>query len=137
MKTEKIKLPENHRRSLTSALMTVEQMLFDLEASLKYQQKGCCYEIENDLADDVIRNDLEIIREARSRLCKLSEKYDSGKYIQNLSKIVNARKTRIWEVLMDMKPRKQKSFGEFPKELAKEYERDLDELLSVTEKIIY
>ncbi len=132
---DKIKLPENHRRSLTSALVTVEQILTDLETALLHQTEGCCYEVKKDLNDEIIRINLEVLREARSRLCYLASKYEIRKYSQSLKKIVNAKKTRVWEVLMDMRPKKQKGFGEFPPELADEYTRDIDYLLSVTEQI--
>ena len=137
MKSTKIKLTENHKRSLTSALTIIEQMLFDLEISLTCQQKGCCYEVEKDLSDEIIQKNMEVINDARKSLCLLATKYDAGKFKQSLRKIINAKRTRIWEVLMDMKPKKQKGFGEFPPELANEFNHDIEFLLSVTEKISF
>jgi hypothetical protein len=34
-----------------------------------------------------------------------------------------------------MKSKKQKGFGEFPKDLVKEYDHDIDELLTIIDKI--
>lgn len=135
MNKEKIKLPENHRRSLSSALMTVEQILTDLEAALVLQSEGCSYEVIKDVYNETIRTNLEVIAEARKKLCIIASKYDTKKYSQSLQKIINAKKNRMWEILMDMKPKKQKGFGEFPKELAKEYENDIEDLLKFTERI--
>lgn len=135
MCNEKIKLTENHRRSLTSALLTVEQMLFDLESVLNTKTEGCCYEVKKDIDDETICRNLEVIKDARKKLCQLASKYDTKKYSQSLKKIVNAKKNRMWEILMDMKPKKQKGFGEFPKEIAKEFDRDIEELLEITERI--
>ncbi len=135
MKSKKIKLSENHKRSLTSALTIIEKMLFDLEISLTCQQKGCCYEVEKDMSDEIIQKNMEVINEVRKNLCLLATKYGTGKSRQSLRKVVNTIKTRIWEILMDMRPGKQKGFGEFPAELADEYSRDIDYLLSITEKI--
>lgn len=135
MNKEKLRLSENHLRSLSSALMTVEQMLMDMEAILLSQSKGCSYEVVRDVENDTIRTNLTIIAEARKKLCIMASKYETKKYSQSLRKIINAKKSRIWEILMDMKPKKQKGFGEFPKELAKEFESDLEELLEITENI--
>jgi len=135
MKPGKIKLPENHRKSLTSAFIMVEQMLSELEDSIVQQHEGCCFAVENDIGSETARHNLEVIREAREKLCMLAAKYGAGKYNQSLRKIINAKRTRIWEILCDIKSRKQKGFGEFPKELIKEYDSDIDELLSITEKI--
>jgi hypothetical protein len=135
MKPGKIKLPENHRKSLTSAFIMVEQMLSELEDSIVQQHEGCCFAIENDIGAGTAQHNLEVIKEARRQLCALALKYSAGKYNQSLRKIINAKRTRIWEILCDIKSRKQKGFGEFPKELIKEYDSDIDVLLSITEKI--
>ena len=45
------------------------------------------------------------------------------------------KKTKIWEILCDIKPKKQKGFGEFPKELTKEYDSNIDEFLAIIDKI--
>jgi len=137
MKPGKIKLPENHRKSLTSALIMVEQMLSELENSIVQQQEGCCFAIVNDIGAETSQHNLEVIKEARRQLCVLASKYGAGKYNQSLRKIINAKKTRIWEILCDIKSKKQKSFGEFPKELVREYDSDIEELLAVTEKITF
>jgi len=115
--------------------MTVEQMLIDMEAVLVSRIEGCSYEVVRDVENETISRNLKTIAEARNRLCIIASKYDTRKYSQSLRKILNAKKNRMWEILMDMKPKKQKGFGEFPKELAKEFESDLDELLGITESI--
>jgi len=75
-------LSDNHRRSLTSALVIVEQMLS-----------------------------------------------------HSLHRTINAKKTKIWEVLSDSKSRKMKGFGVFPTGIAKEYDRDIDELMAIASNI--
>lgn len=136
MNQGKIKLTENHRRSLTSALIMIEQMLAEMEDSIVHRREGCCFAVDNDISSEIARHNLEVIREAREKLCMLAAKYGTWKYNQSLRKILNAKKTRIWEILSDIKSRKSRGFGEFPKEIVREYDSDVEELLSVTEKII-
>lgn len=135
MKQVKTKLTENHRRSLTSALMMVEQMMIEMKDALLISYDACCLEIEKDISEKDKNYDLEIINKALEQICKLADKYETEKRKQSLKRIVNAKKTKSWEILCDMKSRKQKGFGEFPKELIKEYDSDIEELLIIIEKI--
>jgi len=135
MKQVKTKLTENHLRSLTSALMMVEQMMTEMKDSLLTSYNTCCLEIEKDICEKDKNFDLEIINKALEQICKLADKYEIEKRKQSLKRIVNAKKTKSWEILCDMKSRKQKGFGEFPKELVKEYDNDIERLLAIIEKI--
>lgn len=137
MKTAKYTLKENHRRSLTSALLMVEQILVEMEDYLAVPRNYCCFELDYDINSDDKDYNLEIIGKAHEQICKLAEKYNTAKHHQSLSKVINAKKTRIWEILCDIKSRKQKGFGEFPKEMIKEYDNDIDELMSFNNRIIY
>ena len=59
MKSEKkISLRENHRRSLTSTLMIVEQLLIEIEDLMTSQSKTCCFEIKNDIENEIINHNL-------------------------------------------------------------------------------
>jgi hypothetical protein len=135
MKQAKTKLTDNHRRSLTSALMMVEQMMIEMKDALLISYDACCLEIEKDICEKDKNFDLEIINKALEQICKLADKYEIEKRKQSLKRIVNAKKTKSWEILCDMKSRKQKAFGEFPKELVKEYDNDIERLLAIIEKI--
>jgi hypothetical protein len=137
MKQGKLTLKENHRRSLTSALTMVEQMLAEMKDYLDVPKNYCCFEVDNDINDNDKDYNLEIIGNARKQICKLAEKYDITKHHQSLSKAINAKKTRIWEILCDVKSRRQKGFGEFPKEMIKEYDSDIEELMDITNRIIF
>ena len=135
MKQRKTELTENHRRSLTSALMIVEQMLSEIKESLTIKNELCCSEMQIDISDEERSYNLGIVDKALKQICKLAEIYETEKYHQSLRRVINAKKTKIWEILCDMKSKKQKGFGEFPKELVKEYDRSIDELLAIIDKI--
>lgn len=133
----KIKLKENHRRSLSSALAMSEKILTEIEDSLKSLKSTCCFRIENDVDPEKIQYNLAIIQEAHEQICKLAAKYNADRQNQSLSRLINAKKTKIWEILCDAKSRKQKGFGEFPKELVKEFDEDIDKLMEITNKITF
>ena len=88
-----------------------------------------------DISDEERSYNLGIVDKALKQICKLAEIYETEKYHQSLRRVINAKKTKIWEILCDMKSKKQKGFGEFPKELVKEYDRSIDELLAIIDKI--
>lgn len=135
MKYDKILLNENHRRSLTSTLMIVEQLLVDLEDLMLRPYKTCCFEISNDVENDALNQNLKVIEEARKQICLLKEKYNTGVTVQSLQRIIDAKKTKIWETLHNSKSRRMKGFGEFPQKMVKEYDNDIDELMAIADKI--
>ena len=133
----KISLRENHRRSLTSTLMIVEQLLIEIEDLMTSQYRTCCFEIKNDVEIEKINQNLKVIEDARKQICKLAEKYDTDLHTQSLQRIIDVKKTKIWEILCDSKAKKLKGFGEFPKKLIEEYDKDIDELMTIAAKIKY
>jgi hypothetical protein len=130
-------LSDNHRRSLTSALIVVEKMLIDIKESMTVHTGACCYEVEMDVGDNERVNNLSAIAEAHEQICRIAEKYGAGKQHQSVKRIISAKKTRIWEVLSDSRSKRQKGFGEFPKELAEEFDNDIENLIKITETITF
>jgi hypothetical protein len=135
MKQDRIILTDNHKRSLSSTLMVVEQLLFELQDVMVNSNQTCCYELKKDLDNRTIEHNQEIIKEALSLTCTLKEKYNADKAVQSMQRIIDAKKTKIWETLHNSKSRRMKGFGEFPQKLIKEYDNDLDHLMAITEKI--
>jgi hypothetical protein len=132
---DRIILTDNHKRSLSSTLMVVEQLLFELQDVMVNSNQTCCYELKKDLDNRTIEHNQEIIKEALSLTCTLKEKYNADKAVQSMQRIIDAKKTKIWETLHNSKSRRMKGFGEFPQKLIKEYDNDLDRLMTITEKI--
>ena len=138
MKYEKqISLNENHRRSLSSTLMIVEELFSEIEESMSNQYNKCCYELENDVDNLIIKENIVLIKEARRQICNLTWKYCTEKTIQSLQRIIAAKKTKIWEILCDSESGNLKGFGEFPKELVCEYDKDIEKLMAIAEKLRY
>jgi len=120
MKQEKILLTYNHRRSLSSTLMVVEQLLVDLRDVMVNPTQTCCYELKKDIDIATIEHNQKVIKKALSIICSLKEKYNTDKTVQSLQRIVDAKKAKIWETLHNSKSRRMKGFGEFPQKLIKE-----------------
>jgi hypothetical protein len=135
MKQDLIILSDNHKRSLSSTLMVVEQLLIELKEVMANSEKTCCYEVKKDLDNTTIEYNQEIISEALSLTCSLKEKYNTNNTVQSMQRIVDAKKTKIWEILHNSKSRRMKGFGEFPIRLIEEYDNDLDHLMAITERI--
>jgi len=135
--TPKELLGENHRRSLTSALTIVEQLLNEIEGTLAGRLSSCCVELVDDITEEEKSHNREVIIEARRQICILAEKYRTNRRKQSIRRIIDAKKTRIWEVLIDTRAKRQKSYGAFPNELVAEYDGDINGLLKITDKIVF
>ena len=131
----KIVLTENHKRSLSSTLIVVEQILIDIEAIMVNSNQTCCYELKKDLDNITVEHNQKVIKEALALICILKEKYNTQKATQSVQRIIDAKKTKIWETIHNSKSRKIKGFGDFSQKIVNEYDSDLDRLLSITERI--
>jgi hypothetical protein len=135
MKYERIKLKDNHKRSLTATLTIIEELLIEVKDLMLSQHKTCCLEIKEDVDPAIKVQNVKAVEEALDIICKLVEKYNISTYTQSLKRIIDAKKAKMWEVLCDSKARKLKGFGEFPSHLIREFDNDIDELMSITNKI--
>lgn len=133
MEQDIIILSDNHKRSLSSTLLVVEKLLVELKDLMADSNLTCCYELKKDMDNETIENNQKVIREALLLICSLKVKYNTDKTVQSMQRIVDAKKTKIWETLHNSKSRRMKGFGEFPQKFIKEYDEDLDHLMHVTE----
>jgi hypothetical protein len=134
---KKIHLPENHTRVLSSSLLLVEKSLMEMEELFVEKNDACCSEVLKDVDNDTILYNISIIKEARTEICKLAEKYGTSKERLSLQRIIDAKRTRIWEMLTNTLSRKSKGYGAFPKKYAYEYDSDIVKLIEITNRINY
>jgi len=132
---KKIHLSENHTRTLSSSLILVEKSLLELEDMLLKQSNTCCNVLHNDVDDKTIANNISAIQEAKKYVCELAEKYGTSKENLSLQRVINAKRTKIWEILIDTLSRKIKGYGTFPKKYTKEYDADINKLIEITNRI--
>jgi|WetSurMetagenome_2_1015567.scaffolds.fasta_scaffold517243_2 hypothetical protein len=132
-----IHLPDNHIRGLSSILMLVEKSLSEMQDLFLKQNDACCYEVVKDVDNDVIAKNISVIREAETLICELAIKYGTAREEQSLQRIIDAKRTKIWEILTDSLSRKIIGYGTFPKKYADEYDSDIGKLIEITNKINY
>jgi hypothetical protein len=134
---KKIHLPENNKRVLSSTLMLVEKSLMEMEELFSGKDYACYSEVFKDVDNDTILYDISIIKEARTEICRLADKYGTSKEKQSLQRIIDAKRTRIWEMLNNTLSRKIKGYGTFPKKYVEEYDSDIGKLIEITNRINY
>ncbi len=133
--SKKIQLSENHTRSLSSSLIVVEKSLLELDDMLLKQNNSCCNLLMKDVDDKTIITNISAIQEAKNYICSLAEKYGTSKENLSLQRVINAKRTKIWEILTDTLSRKIKGYGTFPKKYAEEYDSDINRLIEITNRI--
>jgi len=131
----KIHLSENHTRSLSSSLIVVEKSLLELEDMLLKRSNSCCNVLINDIDDETMATNISAIQEAKSYICELTEKYGTSKENLSLQRVINAKRTKIWEILTDTLSRKIKGYGIFPRKYVDEYDSDIKKLIDITNRI--
>jgi hypothetical protein len=128
-------LTDNHRRSLSSTLIVVEQMLVEIKNLMIMPGQTCCTELNKDINLLIVEQNIKVIEDALSQICLLKDKYKTDKTVLSLQRVVDAKKTKIWETLHNSKSKRIKGFGEFPQKAVKEYDNDIDKLMAIAEKI--
>jgi hypothetical protein len=51
------------------------------------------------------------------------------------SHFLNARKSKAWEILNDSLSKRMNGFGEFPQEIAGEFDADIEKLLQIVSQL--
>ena len=86
MSGNKITLSDNHKRSLSSTLIIVEQHLFEIRDVMDDTNQKCCFEITKDIDYKTIEHNKKVIDEALALICSLKEKYCTDKATQSLKR---------------------------------------------------
>jgi len=116
-------------------LIVVEKSLLELEDMLLKRSNSCCNVLINDIDDETMATNISAIQEAKSYICELTEKYGTSKENLSLQRVINAKRTKIWEILTDTLSRKIKGYGTFPKKYVDEYDSDINKLIDITNRI--
>jgi hypothetical protein len=90
-----------------------------------------------DVDDDTILYNISIIKEARTEICKMADKYGTSKEKLSLQRIIDAKRTKIWEMLNNTLSRKIKGYGTVPRKYVDEYDYDIGKLIEITNRITY
>ncbi|MDZ7607003.1 MAG: hypothetical protein U5K79_15750 [Cyclobacteriaceae bacterium] len=130
-----INLPVNHKRSLTSTLKVVENLLEEVDDLIKKSGKNLCTEIVKDVDHATLEHNLKTIEKARVQIRRMTEKYGIVKSTYSLQRIIDYKKSKMWEILCDANSKKMKGYGDFPKDAIKDFDEDIDQLMAITQSI--
>lgn len=92
-------------------------------------------EIQQDLSEEKKIIILKGIKEIRLQIERLNERYNLNKQQLSENHFVNSRITKIWELLHDSSIKRMNAYGSFPEELKSDYEADIQQLLTLVEKL--
>ncbi|HBX52405.1 MAG: hypothetical protein A2275_12085 [Bacteroidetes bacterium RIFOXYA12_FULL_35_11] len=129
---DKIILPDNHKRALTSALFVIEKLGDELIHDLEFANKKVITQTEQ-ITD--LESYKEKIERIRMNIKYVFEKYNLSPGLLSKAQIINSRKTKMWEVLCDSKASKLNVYGQFPMQYQNEFDEDIEALLKLTESI--
>jgi len=133
---EHIPLSENHRRSISAAILMIEKLILEIETLLVHPAIGSMYNVVEDI--DSREESGETIRqlgEIKAFISLLKEKYQLTPDTTRLRWFIEVRKTKIWEILGNIRSGKMKRYGAFPAEYVSEFDQDMKKLQTLTEKL--
>ncbi len=134
-KMGKITLTENHRRSLSSSLKVAEKSIDELKKELICQDDQVMNKIKRSLTQDEITECIAVIQKIKLYISFLKEKYGLEPSVTDITRIINAKKSTIWEILVNTTSAKLKGYGKFPAKYAEEFDSDLNELIELINKL--
>jgi len=132
---DKIKLQDNHRRSVSAAIYMIEKIIRDLEKELRPDEEGVLLKIIHDINTTDLQHYEKVLLPIKSHIRYLAEKYGLNPHEVLISRLVNAKKTGMWEILCDTNSKRMKGYGDFPEEFARELDSDIDTLLNLIAEI--
>ena len=130
------KLPENHLRSISSKMYLIEKSIIETEDLLRRKSSSSCFEIVNDLQENEIEFVLEKISALKSLVEKLALKYDLKKNISYTSRVLEAKNSKIWEILGDSYSRRLKGYGKLSDKITDELDSDLSSMMEIIEQLL-
>ncbi len=132
---EKINLKPNHRRSFSSSMYLLEKLMKEIKDELSGKEPIRMQTIKQDLSEGEKKAVLQAVSDVEQEIARLADKYQLTRQELVESHFLNSRKSKAWEILNDSLSKRMNGFGEFPPELAKEFDDDIDRLLKLVSKL--
>ena len=133
---ENFELPENYLRSISSKMYLIEKSIIEMEDLLLRKLKGSCFEIVDDVDEHEIEFVLQKISILKTLLEKLAIKYNLKKNVSYTSRILQAKNSKIWEILGDSYSKQLKGFGKLSGELTEAFDSDLSSMMHIIEELL-
>ena len=133
---EHIPLSENHRRSISAAILMIEKLILEIETLLVHPAIGSMYNVIEDIeTKGEFDQTIKLIGDIKTYVSILKEKYQLTPDTTRLRWFIEVRKTKIWEILGNIRSGKMKRYGAFPAEYVSEFDQDMRKLQALTERL--
>ncbi len=132
---EKINLKANHRRSVSSSIRLVENMVEEIEREINNPRRLLLTRITHEEEEKDIPRMQSVIKKIKSQIRYLFEKYDLKTSELDMQRIINSRKSSMWVILCDTTAAKLKGYGEFPEEYSGEFDADIEKLQKIISEL--
>lgn len=132
---KKINLNSNHRRSVSSSIKQIENMLEEIERQILNPSRLLLTKIDHTNFETDIRHLKSVFLEIRNHIHYLFEKYSLKTTELKLERIINSKKSSMWTILCDTTSKRLNGYGDFPEEYAEEFDSDINHLQELIAKI--
>ena len=132
---EMIKLPENHRRALSSAMMVLEQQIDHMAELVNDPPNEASYGVETQLTPKEILHALNAIGELKKKISEIMVAYNLDRKNTSQSNTLKVMKIFMWEMLEDIKAKRLSAYGAIPPEASVAIDRDISALIRLLEDI--
>jgi hypothetical protein len=130
-----VKLPPNHLRSVSVSMQFLEKSVDELAKLFTNKNSEVSYEIIRNIPAEDIAQYIGIIKEIKQKIAQLNQKYELKKEVLYMSRIFNAKKTRMWEILSETNSRRLKGYGNLPDGMGEEIDADIKTLINLNKKL--
>lgn len=132
---KKIQLSDNHNRSLSTSLYLIEKLADEFDRELNYKTELRMFDLIDDIPIERVEEYRSLISNIKKYIIYMSEKYCLKPNQLFHSRIINARRTKMWEILCDSKSKQMRKYGKFPDKHANEFDSDIDNLLNLISEV--
>lgn len=127
-----IRLPKNHRRSLSVTARMVEQTLDEMEELLRKRGEGkLTSEVDPTYSEHERARSLAVIAEMRRVNAEMFRTLDLERSRYAEDQVIHAKKTHIWTILVDSRSARLGGYGELTGEVGRAVDTHVDRLLEL------
>lgn len=127
----------NHKRSITSILRTVDKQLIQIKRWANGEiAEGVLYREENNLSVSQRKALLDQIERLTMLMRQIKEKLDLPSQLVDINQIILGRSGVLWQNVMEMHSRYLKGYGEVSDEFSEDWDLGVDELIGCIDNIM-
>jgi hypothetical protein len=113
----------------------IEKLADEFERKLNCKTEMVMLNTVNDLDTECIEKYRVLIKDIKYMIKSIAIKYNLQPRVLVRSRVVNARRAKMWEVLCDTKSKSMRGYGSFPEEYVDEFDFDIDSLLKLVHEL--